>query len=312
LTSVKSVVILGAGAMGASYASRFYENDSACISLAASGERYQRLKADGLLVNNKHYAIPVLSPEDVSPPADLIIVALKHHHLAEALRELKNRVGGNTVFLSIMNGLDSEHTIGSVYGDDKVVYATAVGIDAQRNGNVVNYSKGGTIFFGEADNTILTERIKNIQALFDHAGIAYQTPPDMIRIMWWKFMINVGINQPSAVLSAPYGVFQTSKHAQQIMESAMREVITVAEAIGVNLVEKDIQDWYTFMNTLDPKAKTSMLQDIEADRPTEVDIFAGKVIYLGKTYDIPTPVNEILYHSIKVLEQRTMIKKLEI
>jgi 2-dehydropantoate 2-reductase len=307
LTIHKTVVILGAGAMGAAYASRFYDFDRASISLAASGKRSQRLKAEGLVVNNKHYAIPVLSPEDPAPPADLIIVALKHQYLAEALQDLKNRVGDNTVFLSVMNGLDSEPIIGSVYGEDKVVYATAVGIDAQRNGNVVNYSKGGTIFFGEAENTFLTERVKNIQALFERAGIAYQTPPDMMRIMWWKFMINVGINQASVVLSAPYGVFQTSKHAQQIMESAMREVMTVAESAGVNLVEKDIQDWYTYLKTFDPAGKTSMLQDIEAGRATEVDIFAGKVIDLGKTYDIPTPVNEILYHAIKVLEQRTII-----
>ncbi len=293
--------------MGAAYASRFYDFDRTSISLAASGKRSQRLKAEGLVVNNKHYTIPVLSPEDPAPPADLIIVALKHQYLAEALQDLKNRVGDNTVFLSVMNGLDSEPIIGSVYGEDKVVYATAVGIDAQRNGNVVNYSKGGTIFFGEAENTFLTKRVKNIQALFERAGIAYQTPPDMMRIMWWKFMINVGINQASVVLSAPYGVFQTSKHAQQIMESAMREVMTVAESAGVNLVEKDIQDWYTYLKTFDPAGKTSMLQDIEAGRATEVDIFAGKVIDLGKTYDIPTPVNEILYHAIKVLEQRTII-----
>ena len=308
MTSAKTVVVLGAGAMGASYASRFYDFDRVSISLAASGKRYQRLKEDGLVVNNKHYAIPVLSPEDPSPPADLIIVALKHQYLAEALQDLKNRVGDNTVFLSVMNGLDSESIIGSIYGEDKVVYATAVGIDAQRKGNVVNYSKGGTIFFGEAENTFLTERVKNIQALFERAGIAYQTPPDMMRIMWWKFMINVGINQASVVLSAPYGVFQTSKHAQQIMESAMREVMTVAEAAGVNLVEKDISDWYTYLKTFDPAGRTSMLQDIEAGRATEVDIFAGKVIDLGKTYGIPTPVNEILYHAIKVLEQRAIIK----
>jgi 2-dehydropantoate 2-reductase len=119
-------------------------------------------------------------------------------------------------------------------------------------------------------------------------------------------MINVGINQPSAVLSASYGVFQTSKHAQQIMESAMREVMTVAEAAGVNLVEKDISDWYTYLKTFDPAGKTSMLQDIEAGRVTEVDIFAGKVIELGKTYSLPTPVNEFLFHAIKFLEQHAI------
>jgi 2-dehydropantoate 2-reductase len=53
---------------------------------------------------------------------------------------------------------------------------------------------------------------------------------------------------------------------------------------------------------LHPEGKTSMLQDIEAGRKTEVEIFGGKVIELGKTYGIPTPVNEILYHSIKLNE----------
>jgi 2-dehydropantoate 2-reductase len=256
--------------------------DPGIISFAASGGRFHRLKSEGLVVNNKHYAISVLSPDDTSPPADLIIVALKHHHLSAALQEIQNRVGENTVFLSIMNGLDSEPMIGSVYGDEKVLYATAVGIDAQRDGNAVNYSKGGTIFFGEADNTVVSERVIAIQALFERAGIDYQTPVDMMRIMWWKFIINVGINQPSAVLAAPYGVFQTSLHAQQIMESAMREAMLVAN----------------------PEGKTSMLQDIEAGRKTEVEIFAGKVIELGKSYRIPTPVNEFLFHAIKVLEQQ--------
>jgi 2-dehydropantoate 2-reductase len=304
LTKIKSVVVLGAGAMGAAYASRFYEMDPGIIAFAASGNRYQRLKNDGLVVNDKQFNIPVLSSDDVSPPADLIIVALKHHHLETALQEIRNRVGERTIFLSIMNGLDSEPMIGSVYGQEKVLYATAVGIDAQRDGSHVNFSKGGTIFFGEAENTVLSERVKSIQALFTKAGIAYQSPGDMIRIMWWKFMINVGINQPSAVLFAPYGVFQTSPHAQQIMESAMREAILVAQASGVNLNESDIQEWYPVMNTLDPEGKTSMLQDIEAHRRTEVEIFAGKVIELGKTSSIPTPVNEFLFHAIKVLEQR--------
>ena len=302
LTRINSVVVLGAGAMGAAYASRFYEMDPGIVSFAASGDRFQRLKMEGLVVNSQHYQIPVTSPEDASPPADLIIVALKHHHLETALQEIKNRVGEKTIFLSIMNGLDSEPMIGAVYGEEKVLYATAVGIDAQRDGSLINFSKGGTIFFGEAENTVLSERVKVIQALFKKAGIDYQSPDDMIRIMWWKFMINVGINQPSAVLSAPYGVFQTSPHAQQIMESAMREAMLVAKASEVNLSERDIQEWYPVMNTLDPEGKTSMLQDIEAGRRTEVDIFAGKVIELGKTFSVPTPVNEFLFHAIKVLE----------
>lgn len=304
VNAMKSVVILGAGAMGAAYASMFYDMDPACVALAADGDRCQRLKADGLMVNDRHYSFPVLAPEDPAPPADLIIVALKHQHLAEALPILRNRVGEDTLFLSVMNGLDSEAIIGEVYGSEKVLLAVAVGIDAQRNGNVIHFSKGGTIFFGEVDNATLTGRVKAVQALLDRAGIGHKTPEDMIRTLWWKYMINVGINQASALLSAPYGLFQTSDHAAQIMEAAMREVMVLAQAAQVDLVEQDIANWYTFMNTLHPEGRTSMLQDVEAGRPTEVDIFAGKAIELGKTCGIPTPVNEILYHAIKIIEGR--------
>ncbi|MBN1681328.1 MAG: ketopantoate reductase family protein [Anaerolineae bacterium] len=299
-----TVVILGAGAIGAAYASKFYDMNPACITLVAAGERYQRLKTDGLVVNGQHYVMPVITPEDTAPPADLVIVALKHHHLIDAVYDLKHRVGDHTVILSVMNGLDSEDMLGAVYGAERVLYAIAVGIDAQRTGSTISYSKLGRITFGEADNTTLSERVRWIQALLARADIGYETPADMIRAMWWKFMVNVGINQTSAVLGAPYRVFQTSPHAQAIMEAAMREVIALAQATRVNLSASDIEEWYGVLNTLHPDGKTSMLQDVEAGRKTEVEIFAGKVVRLGQEYGIPTPVNETLLHAICVIEER--------
>jgi 2-dehydropantoate 2-reductase len=297
-----TVAILGAGALGAVYASRFYDLDPACISLMASGERYHRLKQEGLIVNQRRYAIPVLSPQDAAPPADLVIVALKHCHLAAALPDLRNRVGDHTVILSVMNGLDSEAVIAEHYGEDKTLLCIAVGIDAQRSGNVVNHSKIGTLFFGEAENSRLSARVLRVQQILSRAGIPYETPADMVRMLWWKFMINVGINQTSAILRAPYGVFQTDSHAQAIMEAAMREVIAVAQAAHVNLSLDDITGWYKVLNTLHPQGKTSLLQDVEAGRTTEVDIFAGKMVELGREYGIPTPINDLLLHAIKVIE----------
>ncbi|HEX3051341.1 MAG TPA: ketopantoate reductase family protein [Aggregatilineaceae bacterium] len=300
---VETIAILGAGAMGTVYASRFYDLDPACVSLVASGERYHRLKRDGLIINQQHYAIPVISPQDEARPADLILVALKHYHLPTALPDIRKLVGDNTVILSVMNGLDSEAIIAEQYGTDKVLYCIAVGIDAQRSENVIHYSKIGSLFFGEAENIPPSARVLRIQHLLNRANIPNETPADMMRMLWWKFMINVGINQSSAILRAPYGVFQTDQHAQAIMEAAMREVITLAQAAGVNLVMDDIPNWYKVLNTLHPLGKTSLLQDIEAGRITEVDVFAGKVVELGNSYGIPTPVNELLLHAIKVIQQ---------
>ena len=87
------------------------------------------------------------------------------------------------------------------------------------------------------------------------------------------------------------------------MEALMREVIALARVVGVNLIEQDITDWYSVLKTLSPKGKTSMLQDIEAGRKTEIEMFAGKVVELGRKHGIPTPVSETMLSSIHILEQ---------
>ena len=299
---IKTVAILGAGALGGAYAGMLFEMDPSCVTLVAGGERYERLKEKGLIINGKHYHFQMIRPEDRSEPSDVIFVALKHQHLHAAAREIKNRVGEKTMILSVMNGLGSEDYLASLYGKEKVLFGVSVGIDALRTGNRTRYTKQGKLFFGEARNEILSEKVQRLQELFDRAGIVYETPQDMLRILWWKFMINVGINQSSAILRAPYGVFQTSKDAQALMESAMREVIAVAKAARINLVDNDLDGWYSFLHTLSPQGKTSMLQDIEACRKSEVEMFAGKMVVLGRQHGIPTPVNETFLRIIRAIE----------
>jgi 2-dehydropantoate 2-reductase len=106
------------------------------------------------------------------------------------------------------------------------------------------------------------------------------------------------------VMDAPYAVMQTSPDARAVMFGLMREVVTLAERAGVNLHEADIAAWDGFLQTLSPRGKTSMLQDIDAGRKTEVEIFAGKAVELGRAYGIPTPMNEMVLHIIRVLESR--------
>jgi 2-dehydropantoate 2-reductase len=302
MSEIQRVAILGAGAMGAFFATRFYENGfDTC--LIARGSRYEKLTRDGLIVNGTKFTIPVVDPDSAARPVDLILVALKHHHLQEAARGLDKLVGDSTVFLSVMNGLESEEILGSMYGMDKVVYAISLGIDAVRVGNEIKYTTPGKHYFGEAHNEVITPRVKRIQEAFQKAGIAYETPVDMMRWLWWKFMINVGINQASAVTRMPYRAFQTDPLAQQLMESLMREVIELAKAAGIALSEEDIANWYPVLNRLSPDGKTSMLQDIEARQKTEVEVFSGRVISLGKQYNIPTPVNERIFNTIKMLEK---------
>ena len=178
-----------------------------------------------------------------------------------------------------------------------------MGLAAQRKGNRITFADYGRLIFGELTNTTLSNKVRRVQAALDWAGICYETPPDMQRMLWWKFMINVGINQASAVLKAPYGVFQTSPDALALMEAAMLEVIAVAQAAQVDLHRQDIDTWKDVLFGLMPDGKTSMLQDIEAHRKTEVEIFGGKMVQLGRQFNIPTPVSQTMLQIIRVTEQ---------
>lgn len=299
---IDKIAVVGAGALGVVYAAHLYDMDPRCVYFLAEGQRLLRLRRDGVILNGKRYNIPVRSPQEFDHPVDLVIVAVKDRYLSTAIRQMRSCVGSETIIISVLNGIDSEEQIGAVYGREKLLYCVALGIDALREENRVKYTVQGRLIFGEMENTSLSERVKCLQDLFERAGIGYETPPDMLRMLWWKFMVNVGVNQASAVLGANYGVFQTSEEARNLMKSAMREVIALAQKAGVNLTAEDVHSFDPVIDTLGPQGKTSMLQDVEAGRKTEVGIFAGRVIELGKKYNIPVPVNQWLFDEIKKIE----------
>jgi 2-dehydropantoate 2-reductase len=305
MTAIRNISIVGAGAMGAAYAAMFTDAVGFSVTFAARGKRYEGLKNRTFTINDKLYHVPVVHPDRVSEPADLILVALKHHHLAGAVGDINALAGKETTILSVMNGLESEATIGAACGMDKLVYAIAVGIDAMHENDRFTFANPGKIIFGPVTPDGEGPRLACIREAFDRAGIPNEVPVDMMRAMWWKFMINVGINQASAVLRAPYGVFQSSPDARALIRSLMQEVVALAKKAGIGLTEADIDEWDIIMETLSPKGKTSMLQDVEAGRKTEVEIFAGKVVSLGKKYDVPTPVNTTILRIIKVIESRS-------
>ncbi len=307
MNEIKRIGILGAGAMGAFFADRFASVPEFTTGLIADPDRAIRLRKDGLLINSKISHFNVIDTSLPAEPLDLILVALKHQQLPDALFSIRPLVKPETLFLSVMNGLDSEEIISAAYGQEKVLYAISVGIDAVREGNRVTYTKPGRHIFGEADNSNPSAKVLRVKEAFEKAGIQYEIPTDMLRTLWWKFMVNVGVNQASAVLRAPYGVFHTNRHAQALMEALMQEVVTLAQAKNIQLTRQDIEDWYPVLNTLSPSGKTSMLQDIEAGRPTELGVFGEKVVKLGKELGIATPVNQTIVHIIRTLEDRAVV-----
>jgi len=295
--------MLGLGALGGMYASRLQEMQCGEVKVIADPDRIERYKSETVTVNGKAYSFDFIIPDEESLPADLIIIAVKYLALEQGIRDISRFVGKDTIIISLLNGISSEEMIGTQVGMEHVLPAYGVGMDAVREGTSVWYSNMGRIVFGEKDNLQLSPRVLAVKDLFERARIPHHIPENMLRAMWSKFMLNVGINQASAILKALYGVFQKNPEARELMIMASREVVMLSQKCGVDLNDGDIREFLTIIDGLDPKGKTSMLQDVEAGRQTEVDIFAGTVIELGKKFGVQTPVNEVFYRIIRAMEQ---------
>lgn len=297
---IQRIALIGLGALGSAYASRLYDWKADALTIVADPRRSQRYRE--VWINDKPYAFRFAAPDESAAPADLVLIAVKHHHLPQALEDIRHHVGEHTIILSLLNGITSEEMVAARYGWERVLYSYAVGIDALREENRFYFTHIGKVVFGEARNLVESERVARVRALFEQADIPYQVPADMIQSMWWKFMINVGVNQTSAVLRAPYGVFQTVPEVRKLMEAAMGEVVALAQAMKIGLTEADIERFRDILFSLNPQGKTSMLQDIEAGRKTEVEILAGQVLRLGQRLGVPTPINRTLYDLICAIE----------
>lgn len=300
-TCLQRLHFIGLGAIGLKYAARLHDLDPARVRIIADARRRAAFRANPPSVNGKAYDFTFVSPGEGSEPADLLFVAVKARQLPQALAALRGFVGPHTCVMSLMNGIGSEEMLGQALGGEHVLYAN-VYMDAVRQGHAVTYHNIGKIVFGEQDNTRRSARVQAIADLFEQAGIPHEVPTNMLRAHWAKFMLNAGINQASAVLRAPYGWFQHNAHARALMVAAMQEVVTLSLSAGINLGQEDLDRALAIIDTLAPDAKTSMLQDVEAGRETEVDIFAGAVIELGRRHGVPTPVNQTLFDMIKAME----------
>jgi len=299
---INIVYILGLGAMGGLYAAKLHDLNPDLVKIIADRNRISALQKHGITVNGKVYHFDYAeSGEPTLQPADLIIIAVKHPQLQQAIRDIKAFIQPETIIISLLNGISSEEEIGAEVGAQHLLYAYGVGMDAVRQGHEITFDNPGKLVFGERNNEI-SWRVQLVKALFEAAKIPYQIPENIIAAQWFKFMINTGINQVSAVLKANYGVLQQNKYAQELMLDAAKEVMAVSQKMNINLSQKDLDEMLRILNTLGPTGKTSMLQDIEAGRKTEVAIFAGEVIKLGQKHHVPTPVNKALFNLIHALE----------
>ena len=306
MKDIKKVTLIGLGAMGVFFAPRISEKLGADFRILADGARKERLERKGVTVNTIKYRFPIITPDVEGDPADLVIIAVKGYDLEQAIKDIRNQVGKDTIILSVLNGVESEKQVAAVYGEEHVLYSYMRISIVMKDGKTEFDPHKGSIHFGDLKNDPehYSENVLAVKNLFDLCGIDYKVDADMLKGIWFKFMCNVAENMTCAMFGVPFGAFQKSDDANYFRHKAMWEVIHVANKLGIDIGQNEIDRQEHTIGRLPYENKPSTLQDLEAGKHTEVDMFAGTVVRLGKELGVETPVCECFLHGIHLIEDR--------
>lgn len=205
--------------------------------------------------------------------------------------------------MSLMNGVDSEEIIAKAIGASHMIYSV-IKVASHKEGDGYYFVPETTIgiIFGEFQTPYDSERMQAIEALFADTGIHYRSTEFAQEEMWSKFRLNVCNNLPQAILGAGVGCYTDSEHMKAISDGLRNELEAIAAAKGIDMSKIEASSKHG--SPVRASAKFSTLQDIEAGRHTEIDMFSGALMRMGKELGIPTPYNEYTYHMIKALEEK--------
>lgn len=299
--NIKKVAILGAGAVGSYVLWGLSKCKDIRLGVVAEGERADRLRS-GCIINDVTYHPEVWSPEEANG-SDLLIVALKYNALPGALESISRIVTDNTTVMSLMNGVDSEDIIAAKIGASHVLHSL-IKVASRKEGAGFCFNPETTIgiIFGELKAPFDSERVQAIEALFADTGLHYRSTEYIREEIWSKFRLNVCNNLPQAVLGAGVGCYEDSAHMKAISNGLGAELEAVAAAKGIDMSKTAASSGHGSMVPV--SAKFSTLQDLDAGRHTEIDMFSGALMKMGQELGIPTPYNEYTYHIIKAIEEK--------
>ena len=306
------IAVVGAGAMGSLFGGLLAEagedvvlvdiweehvraiNERGLHIKGVSGDRVVRVRA-----TTKHAEVGVV---------DLMLIQVKSYATEKAIRDALPMIGERTVVLTLQNGLGNVEKIAAVVGRERVLAGTtAHGATVLGPGEIYHAGRGLTVI-GEVDGRI-TDRVKAIAELFNRAGIETEVTDNIMGAIWTKMLANVAINALTAITGLYNGELLELEETKAVMLKAVDEAVAVAKAMGIKLLVEDPHEFVLGIARATATNKSSMLQDVERGRRTEIDAINGMIVHYGRELGIPTPINEALVAAVKGIELRMRKRK---
>jgi 2-dehydropantoate 2-reductase len=320
------IAILGAGAIGGFLGARL-ARAGVDVVLIARGPHLQAMRESGLRVIDASgdWTVQVDATDDfgVMRDAAAVFVTLKAHSLPPLAESIAANLGSGTAVISAQNGIpwwyfqrhggelegihlqtvDPGGEVARVIDPGRVIGCVVYPATSLVSPGVVRHAEGERFTLGELDG-VESSRIVELSTALALAGLKAPVQPRIRAELWLKLLGNAVFNPLSALTRATLGDMAQSPLVAEVVRAAMQEVDAVARRLGIEIsvsIEQRIKGAARVGDH-----KTSMLQDLEAGRPMEIDALTGSVVELGDRLGIPVPHLRTLYSSVKLLEKRSV------
>jgi 2-dehydropantoate 2-reductase len=299
------IVMLGAGAMGSLFGALLSRSGKGEVWLLDIWEEHiNQVKSHGLVVESEGKKTTFRVNATVNPLeiglADLVIVFVKAYSTKDAVAYVLPVVGKDTLFLSLQNGLGNAEIIASLVGTAKVVGGvTSQGSTLLGPGRVRHGGRGPT-FIGPI-GWRKTPILGRIASLLSESGIGTEMSDDVEPVIWQKVLVNAGINPLTAMTGLKNGELLEFEETRTLLAMVVNEAEGVALKKGIPLEGNTVERVFEVCKAT-AQNRSSMGQDIDNRRRTEIDFINGAIVKEGKALRIPTPVNTTLTYLIKTIE----------
>ncbi|MGA7629704.1 MAG: 2-dehydropantoate 2-reductase [Terriglobales bacterium] len=310
------VAILGAGGIGG-YFGGLLARAGHSVFLLARGENLSVLRQRGLELRTPEetFLVPVTASDDIRrfDAVDLAIVAVKAYSLAEIVPAARWSAEKGALILPLLNGVDIADRLieRGIPKEDVLGGLTTISAERTNPGIFERHGEIQQIVFGEfepaeaahAHVRARSDRVEQVAEVFRGAGVETQVSGDIRLDLWRKFAFLAPVAAVCGLTRSPIGPIRVNPLGRLLLERAIAEVLAVARARDVALVDNEISRILEFCDSLPETNKPSLLRDLEAGRLTEIDDLSGVVSRMGRSLGIETPIHDTAFAAISLASE---------
>jgi 2-dehydropantoate 2-reductase len=303
------IAIIGAGAMGCLYGAKLSTVPGNQVYLLDIWkEHVNAINNDGLYMEENgellcYNHLTAATDAVAVGIVDLAIIFVKSTLTEQAVEANKAVFGGNTIAITLQNGVGNIESIGSLIGAENVMAGTTAHGATMLGPGKIRHAGVGKTMIGELSG-VRSKRINEIAEIFSAAGLEVEVSENVLGLVWDKLLVNVGINALTGITKLTNGEILVHPEIEGILEEAVKEGIAVANAKGIVLGFTDPVAHTKEVCKATAANKSSMLQDVLHHKRTEIDMINGAIVREGKSTGLATPVNQVLCALIHYFERK--------